>query len=253
MDRCGLIPSDLVHVDPPTCPGCAYDKAHHKKWRHRGIWNIKKIHQATSSGQVVSIDQLVSPTLGFFQTHFNLPANNRYIGATIFVDHFSDFTYAHLMIAMNSKSTTESKEAFERLAPSHEVHVQHCHTYILSNTKVFKTSIQKAKQTLSFYGVNTRHQNRKAERRICDVTTSTRTALLNDSHWWPNNIHAFLWSSVIKTYVKLRNNIPSQFIKGGKNGHKKLSDHYVSPPSPNSPRRNQTLENSIHLDSQSTS
>ena len=30
MARAGLIPKELANVDPPTCPGCAYGKAHRK-------------------------------------------------------------------------------------------------------------------------------------------------------------------------------------------------------------------------------
>jgi hypothetical protein len=48
-------------------------------------------------GQVVSMDQLVSPTPDFVPIHWGLPTNARYEGATVFVDHFSDFTYVHLM------------------------------------------------------------------------------------------------------------------------------------------------------------
>ena len=68
--RCGLISKDLQHVDPPTCPGCAYGKAHRILWgRDKGTHNLRKIWQATAPGQVVSVDQLVSTALGFVPSH----------------------------------------------------------------------------------------------------------------------------------------------------------------------------------------
>ena len=65
LARAGIIPRDLALVDPPTCPGCAYSKAHWLKWRHKGVKNRKQIKIATAPGQGVSMDQLISPTPGF--------------------------------------------------------------------------------------------------------------------------------------------------------------------------------------------
>ena len=114
LARAGLIPKDLANVDPPTCPGYAYGRAHRKPWRSKGIKNRKTLKIATAPVQVVSIDQLVSPTAGFIPTHRGTPTTKRYSGATVFVDHFSDFTYAHLMTGeMDAESTVEAKLSFE--------------------------------------------------------------------------------------------------------------------------------------------
>jgi hypothetical protein len=75
-----------------------FSKAHRRPKRMKGIKNLKKVRVATAPGQVVSVDQLVSPTMGFVPTHCGIPITKRYTGATIFVDHFSDFTYTHLIV-----------------------------------------------------------------------------------------------------------------------------------------------------------
>ena len=77
MARCGLIPKDLASVDPPTCPGCAYGKAHRKQWRCKGARNRKHICRAHVPGAVVSIDQLVSPTDDFVPIHRGNPTTKR--------------------------------------------------------------------------------------------------------------------------------------------------------------------------------
>ena len=58
------------------------------------------------------------------------------------MDHFSDFTYAHLMTTLDAKLTTEAKEALERLSLSHGVKVQHSHANNdIFNARVFKASV----------------------------------------------------------------------------------------------------------------
>ena len=118
----------------------------------------------------------------------------RYIGATVFCDHYSDFTYVHLMTKMDADATIKAKEAFERLASESGNVVGHYHADNgLFDTKAFKQSVRVACQTLSFCGVNAHHQNGVAERRIRDVTEGARTALLHAAHHWPKAVHASLW------------------------------------------------------------
>ena len=83
MARAGLISRELANVDSPTCPGCAYSKAHRNPWRQKGVRNHKSLKIATVPGQVVSVDQLVSPTLGFNPTQRGTPTTKSYIGATV--------------------------------------------------------------------------------------------------------------------------------------------------------------------------
>ena len=126
---------------------------------------------STTSGDVVSVDQLVSLTLVFVPMYRGCPTLQRYIGNTIFVDHFSDFTYCHLMIKMNAETTVEARATFERLDHYHNVNIRHYHCdNRLFDTKLFKASILSANQSISFCGVNAQYQNGKIERRIGDVT-----------------------------------------------------------------------------------
>ena len=62
------------------------------------------------------------------------------------------------MTEMNAASTVEEKEAFERLSHSYNVPVKHYHCDNgLFDTKLFKLSIQKSGQTITFCGVNVHH------------------------------------------------------------------------------------------------
>ena len=64
-------------------------------------------------GQVVSVDQLASPTPGFVSCHHGLPTTKRYKGKTVFIDYFSNFTYIYLMTVLDGPETVQAKEAFE--------------------------------------------------------------------------------------------------------------------------------------------
>ena len=120
------------------------------------------------------MDQLISPTPGLVPTYRGNPTRTRYIGATVFVDHFSDFTYVHLMTEINAETTVEAKRAFERILNKHKVKAKHYHgDNGLFDTKLFKESIKTAGQTLSSCGVNVQYQNGIAEKNIQDVTVNT--------------------------------------------------------------------------------
>ena len=59
----------------------------------------------TATGQVVRVDQLVSPTPGFIPTHRGIPTPQRYIDATVSVEHFYEFTYIHPMKKLYEETT----------------------------------------------------------------------------------------------------------------------------------------------------
>ena len=44
-----------------------------------------------------------------------------YKGATVFIDRFYNFIYIHIMIDLNGEETLKAKQAFERVAASHNV------------------------------------------------------------------------------------------------------------------------------------
>lgn len=177
------------------------------------------------------MDQLVSPTSGFVPTHRGIPTTKRYIGATVFVDHFSDFTYVHLMTKMDAESTVEAKHAFERLAESHGVRIRHYHSDNgLFDTKLFRDAVDTSGQTLSFCRPNAHHQNGKAENRIKDITTHARTSLLHAAHRWPKAVNAHLWPAALKHYTNVRNAMPTEFKAEKKVGKRKESGQYYGSP-----------------------
>jgi len=91
----------------------------------------------------------------------------RYLYATVFIDHFSDFTYVHLQETLTSADTLNAKHAFEAKCHTHEVPVMHYHCdngQFADNA--FNNSVSSSRQTISYCFVNAHFQNGRAEKKI---------------------------------------------------------------------------------------
>ena len=120
-----LLPRKLLNVTPPMCAGCLEGAMTKKPWRVKSNKNLGKLRKAEKPGQIVSVDQLESTTPGFIAQLKGNPTKFRYTGATVFVDHYSDMTYIHLMKRLTSAETVEAKKAFEAYARNRGVQIQH--------------------------------------------------------------------------------------------------------------------------------
>ena len=85
----------------------------------------------------------------------------------VFVDHFSDFVYNHLIHGTSSAETLGAKQAYERVAGHYGVQIKAFHADNLQfDDKAFKTSCLYVGQQLTFCAVGAHHQNGIAENRI---------------------------------------------------------------------------------------
>ena len=111
----GTLPRRLLKVIIPFCAACQYGKMTHRPWRVKGDAQ-HKTKTATQPGQVVSVDQLESPTLGFVAQLKGILTTKRYKYASIFVDQYSDLTFVFLQKRLTSEETVLAKKTFERYA-----------------------------------------------------------------------------------------------------------------------------------------
>ena len=70
-------------------------------------------NQPTKPGQVVAIDQLVSPTPRLIAQISGYLTSKRYKYATVFVDLYSRYGYVYLQKTASANETCEGKKAFE--------------------------------------------------------------------------------------------------------------------------------------------
>jgi transposase InsO family protein len=144
---------------------------------------IKGFDGTTTTTKVGTVQwkiALESATPGFMGQITGRRTRQRIVGSTIFVDQAYDFTYIHHHTSMTSEETVQGKEAFERLAKSHGIHIKYYHA---DNGRLkdnaFMRAVEQNNQTISFAGVGAHHQNGIAEKRIGDLQRKATTLLLH--------------------------------------------------------------------------
>jgi transposase InsO family protein len=196
MAKAGIIPRRLARCPIPVCSSCLYGKATKRPWRGKSTKkSVSDVLPITRPGQVVSVDQLVSPTPpGLIAQMSGFLTNKRYCYATVFADNFSSLSFMWLQKTATATETIEAKKAFEAYATTHGVPVLHYHADNgIFNAYGWRAACAEKGQGLSFAGVNAHHQNGKAERRIGLLQEKTRTQLIHVNRRWPTAITANLW------------------------------------------------------------
>ena len=115
---------------------------------------------STIPGAVASIDQLESPVPGFVPITKGRPTTWHFRGAMVFVDHASDFFYAHLNYELTTQETLDAKHAFKCVMQQHGVNIKHyhCDNGCFAN-HAFMDNVHMAGQTIAFCTVGAHHQN----------------------------------------------------------------------------------------------
>ena len=168
------------------------------RWRVKGD-DKNATKTATWPGQIVSVDQLESNSLGFKPQLKGKLTQQWYKYATVFVDQFSGYTFIYLQRPITSEETVMAKHAFECMAEHCGVKIIHDHTdngQFTDNTFIADCNAQR--QSLSYCGVNAHFQNGIAERRIRDLQEQTRTSTLYTPNKWKRMILICLWPYVMR-------------------------------------------------------
>jgi hypothetical protein len=113
MARQGIIPRRLAKCDIPTCSACLFARATKRPWRGKMRTDADHDETPTAVGEVVSVDQLESPTPGLIAQMTGKLTTKRYKYATVYVDQRTRFGYVHLQKTSSaegqSKATRHSK------------------------------------------------------------------------------------------------------------------------------------------------
>ena len=122
-----ILPRRLLLVKPLMCTSCKSGSMTRLPWRVKGKKNKRVLKTVTKPGEYVSIDKTESHIPGFIGMMRGFLPKQRYTCATVFVDHYSDFTYNHLQRSTNMNDTLEAKTAFETVFRRHGLTVLHYH------------------------------------------------------------------------------------------------------------------------------
>ena len=205
----GVIPKRLGKVTLPPCPACILGKQHRRPWRRKGQRKSIRKKSQSRAGEGTSVDQLesrhpglVPQTKGFHRT------TQRYVGATIFVDHATGFTYVHMIKDFTGDANIAAKHAYEQLAAQYGVTIRSYHG---DNGRfaeaLWVTDAGEKNQKVTFCGVGSHHQNGIAEKRIRDLTEYARTLLLHGNQIWPEAVKLALWPYTLKEAERVFNEL----------------------------------------------
>jgi hypothetical protein len=114
MAEKGKLPTRLASLKGrcPLCVACLFGQAHKCPWQSKS----KQMHPICKTtddapGKRASMDQMVSVQPGLVPQMSGSLTNLRIMGATIFVDHFSDHVYVYLMRDLTLTETLFAKHA----------------------------------------------------------------------------------------------------------------------------------------------
>lgn len=211
LARQGILPMRLSKCPTPVCTACLYGKATKRPWRTKLSNNKSDSLPAEESGDVVSVDQLDSPTPGLVAQITGILTTKRYTCATVFVDHHSGLSYVHIQQSTAAKETLQAKEAFENFARScgiNRIKHYHCDNGVFAGNK-WRDQCMSQGQGLTFAAVGAHHQNGRAERRIRQLQDLTRTTLIHAQSRWPGAITPNLWPYAMRMANASINNTPN--------------------------------------------
>jgi hypothetical protein len=189
---------------------CAYGKASQKACRG----NPLKKGMSNQTGDIVSVDQMVSLIPGLVTQITGALTTKRYNYATVYVDQVTRLGYVHQQKGATAEETLEGKEAFEAYARSHSVSIKLTRNTMGSCTPTNGLIVAGGQARLNFRRVNSHHKNRIRKRRIMELQDLGRTMLIHVNCWWKMSINAHLWLYAVRMASKQINNMPRMQSKG---------------------------------------
>jgi len=193
MAKNGIIPPALAKCPIPACSACMVGMLSKKRTRDKPKNDYEK-RKISTPGQLTSVDMMVSPTPGLIAQMASLLTRKRYKYATVYVDQASRLGYLYLQQDSSVETTLKGKEAYERYARSHGVHVKGYHADNgIFRAKGWVNHCNANNQTLTFAAVNAHHQNGIAERRIRQLQDQARSMMIFAKSRWPKCIDVALW------------------------------------------------------------
>jgi hypothetical protein len=208
----GVLPKRLEkcfneHHSKIVCISCQFGKAHRRPWRTKGSpgGSIRKASEQ-NPGDGTSVDQIVSAQPGLVPQMAGALTSDRIWGATIFVDHVTNYVYCHLMKALNLEETLIAKKAYEKHLSQMGHSVKH---YRADNGRFhdqgFIKDVHEKDQTIDFCAVGHHGQNGIVESKNKELTNGARTLLLHGIRMWPQMIDSMFWPFALKAYAERLN------------------------------------------------
>ena len=106
----GEIPKHLAKLLPSKCAGCLFGAMTKIPWKSKN--SNTHIFVATTPGECVSVDQMISTQVGFVAQLKGKLTKRRYRASTVFVNHYYWICYVYHISNLTSEETFRAKQAF---------------------------------------------------------------------------------------------------------------------------------------------
>ena len=170
MAQQGQLPKQFAKCEIPLCSACLYAKQTRRPWRGKPSKHGNDHSHQLAPGDVISVDQMVSPTPGLIAQMTGILTMKRYNYVTIYVDQSTRLGYVYLQKSATAEETIKGKIAFELFCMNNNVKVKAYHADNgIFKAKVWVNHCNANNQTLTFAGVNAHHQNGVVEQRIREL------------------------------------------------------------------------------------
>jgi hypothetical protein len=108
MSTIGHLPKSLAQQKSPKCQAYMYGKATRIPWRVKR--SQRGIKSTTQPGECISVDQM-EPSCPVLNAQLKgIPTLQRYKHVTVFVDHYTRYTYVYMQQSTSSKETLMAKK-----------------------------------------------------------------------------------------------------------------------------------------------
>ena len=203
----GHFPKRLSTCTRPACATCYYGKARRKPWRSKGKNNKAILERMRKMpGEIAYTNIMTSSVPGLIPQMVGFLTSKKFHYTSFFVDDASDYTFVHHQESTSADDTILAKRAYEAELRKYGKEVRHYHadngTYAVAQ---YKAEIEDKKQSLTFCGVGSHHQNGRAENRIKVICEPARSMLIHAMHRWPEVITQALWPYAVSLAVDIRN------------------------------------------------
>ena len=156
-------------------------------------------------------DQLVSFQPGrLFHTAGCESNQDKFNGATIFVDAASGLIFVKSQVTMNATDTINAKHEFERYCMGMGVTAESYHTDNgIYKSRAFTEELVNNFQNIRFSGVGAKWQNGAAEGAIRILVSKARTMMIHAAIHWPEAKDDSLWPMALAHAAHVYNHTPN--------------------------------------------
>ena len=149
------------------CSSCDFGKCKRKPWHTKGSPGSLRSDADNFPEAKVSIIQIISAQPGLVLHMDDRHTKDRMIGACVFLDNYTRYSYTHLQTSIDGDQTLETKQGFEQHSASFGVKIKSYHADNgIFVERSFRDEIKISEQQITFCRVGAHHQNSIVEKPI---------------------------------------------------------------------------------------